>query len=1463
VAARVPVYREVWNRLFERWAEVGPDAAAGVDPALLVRTTIHLEARDDATASAADRYAEAMRSAEEIPPPLVRVVVDVPPGGRAPPGGGIATPPTRDPCDALLTLPANAEQERIVERLECEGAVVVQGPPGTGKTHTIANLIGHLLARGNTILVTAATPKALRVVRDKVVPDLQPLCVSYLDSDLRGREQLESSVNGIVRGLSESDPRALERQWVELARHRNSLQGQLDEIDHRLEKAQQAERTPIVVAGRQFSVRAAAEATAAGDGRDDWIPHPVDADVALPLAAAELLELYRLQASLSPADEAAVSCALPDSTTLPAPQHLRAVAKELRALAGATPEGTAAFFVKLPETSDRLAALVDAGTACRDWLAGDGALRRCVLDTLAGTVAASPWRELLQLVRDVREAAVAARAERLRHAITGVENLSTQHLFALRAMIERARAGGGFGPLALIGKKDWRDILNGVAVDGVSPAKETQLTAVEALLRERLLGSELSARWELHVVAGGGVALPEAPDQREAVLRHFESDLARALDFWQVEREPLLAALESEGLAARRVLAQLEASSPEPLTALDRFCGECLRPALAILHATFRRATLQAWLAKAGVPLGQSATRGIGAQLALHFRNLKVDEYERTWAELRRLEAVRAVAHRRASLLGKLETAAPAWAEALRARQQPHSGPAVPGDAEAAWLHAQLRQELQRPSAADVDPLRRQAAELRESLRRATNDLVRTGAWLHQHRRTSPAGRRALNGWVDFQKQIGKGTGNRASRLRRRAQEILAACREVVPVWVMPVSRVRDSFDPATTRFDVVIVDEASQCDVEGLFPLALARRLVVVGDDQQVSPLAVGEQTERIDRLIDTHLAGVPHADLYTGKLSLYDLAKQSSPAIRLREHFRCLPEIIVFSSWLSYEGEIRPLRDGHSAPLGSAVVEHCVRDGVCDGNNVNIREAAEVAALVRGCCEQPEYARMTMGVISLLGDRQWDLIQRLLMDLDARQAEERRLLCGSAGHFQGDERDVVFLSVVASSDDGPQRLREDQEFKKRINVASSRAQNQMWVVHSLNPETDLKEGDLRLRLLQHARHPHALVRCGLSEARTESEFERRVLKMLQARGYRVHPQWDVGAYRIDLVVDGADGRRVALECDGEKWHSTDEALARDRRRQQQLERLGWTFLRLRGSRFFRHPEGTIDALCSQLSDRGIGPLGAEPVPDAPGRDELRERVLRAAGEWRDKLVDLALRSVAPARRRRACERGMAAPPAAGAAATDASRTVAKSQAAGPDAGPTAAPPTEAPLPRPAPQDAQVASAEPSVPSTATDSVCGPTDAGPHGASVAQGRASGAGRVAGARDVEAGAPPRIDRGGAIRAAPGVRLAYPLAAAASRVLSPICSRCGGEAALLIDKSGLRLACVDITCAAKEVPFLPRLQELADSVGASCYSCGGALSVRQAPFGVYLKCQKCASNNSWEGINRRMMERRGA
>jgi very-short-patch-repair endonuclease len=283
----------------------------------------------------------------------------------------------------------------------------------------------------------------------------------------------------------------------------------------------------------------------------------------------------------------------------------------------------------------------------------------------------------------------------------------------------------------------------------------------------------------------------------------------------------------------------------------------------------------------------------------------------------------------------------------------------------------------------------------------------------------------------------------------------------------------------------------------------------------------------------------------------------------------------------------------------------------------DINQREAEQIVAIIKAMTKHPAYAEKTIGIISMVKENQATLIQSLLhKEIESVELEKRRIQAGISSEFQGDERDIMFLSMVDSrSEEGPLRTTGEGAFeltKKRYNVAASRARDQLWVVHSFDPELHLTSADLRFRLLQHVRDPLASIRAFDKEARrTESPFERAVLKLLLAAGYRVRTQWQVGYFRIDMVVEGG-GKRLAIECDGDRYHPI-EKLAEDIERQTILERLGWNFTRIRGTAFYRNPDLAMKPVFSKLAEMEIPPEGSTGEVQASDMTLVNELVAAA----------------------------------------------------------------------------------------------------------------------------------------------------------------------------------------------------------------------------------------------------------
>ena len=187
------------------------------------------------------------------------------------------------PEEILFPLPTNDEQLTIIRRLCGRSGVMVQGPPGTGKSHTIVNLVSHLLASGQRVLVTSQTPRAFRVLRNKIPDAILPLTVSLLGEDAESRQNLEHSVQGILRHVNTTNPIEAQRQIDAKTQERRSLQSQLAGFRQRLREIREAETTSFSIPGTPYqgTAQAIAQSVSHDGKRFSWFPDQV-AEVAEP-----------------------------------------------------------------------------------------------------------------------------------------------------------------------------------------------------------------------------------------------------------------------------------------------------------------------------------------------------------------------------------------------------------------------------------------------------------------------------------------------------------------------------------------------------------------------------------------------------------------------------------------------------------------------------------------------------------------------------------------------------------------------------------------------------------------------------------------------------------------------------------------------------------------------------------------------------------------------------------------------------------------------------------------------------------------------------------------------------------------------------------------------------------------------------------------------------------------------------
>ena len=1198
-----------------------------------------LRRRLDGTPKAIDRIIQNIQDTGFVPAPIGDIVsggtVEVPgePGEQtiaeqlAAVGG--------ESVDILLSKEANSEQLEIAKRIDRYNAVLVQGPPGTGKTHTIANLMGHFLSQGQSVLVTSHTPKALSVLKDKVPQGLRNLCVSVLEDS---NVDMERSIDGIADYMSRSTSHELKREMELLAVERQHVIDQLAHTRSRIFHLIRQECSPIDWAGGTLSPSAAAQFVVEGQKTLSWIPGKIDASQPLPLTLGELAELYRTNEDLCPEDERELALSLPGWEELLPPAELekllsgRAAARQqLQELhsrqSWSVSHCTGEDLLRLRSSSGDFAmehpnreALTELLRLCTAFGEVQPWMKCAAVDGRGDSAYRRRWELLIDQIRSTCALLEQVTEETFGHDILLGDGPTGQLKEPLEQLRDLFTEKKKLSRLTLLFHKDCERALNRIRFDGRPLSSASECAMVLHLLELEESRRVCGRYWDELLVPHGVLPFREL-DQRtpERAAANWADVLERYLNWYVDDFTPLREWLRAAQIPEQAVfdISELDsdlAAADKILAAVSRDIPNLCRLALAVLD--IREYENRLVEAKAPLQADGRIASALCAAAADAIDAGDADRYADACGDLERMCEKYAQRNRRRELLNRLMLAAPQWAESIRRRKGIHGQGILPDTVEDAWKWKQLHQIVSGILEEPYAKLQADSLSLSRRYRQITAEYAQKRAWYHLMRRTEGDVdmRQALLGWKQTIKRIGKGTGKNAPALKAKARELMGRCQEAVPGWIMPMGRALESLDPRRNRFDIIIIDEASQSDVSALAILYMGRKLIIVGDDKQVSPMAVGIEVDKMNALQQMYIQDkIPNAHLYDAKTSIYDIARTTFQPLMLREHFRCVPRIIGFSNQLSYDDQIKPLREAGSSDLLPAVVHHRVSGGIRqEGRKVNHAEAKEIVALMRGCMAQPEYAGKTFGVISLMGDDQVKRIQQEIeATIDAREIIARKILCGNASHFQGDERNVIFLSMVDSpSERGHLNLMGfgvDDAARKRYNVAASRARDQLWVVTSLDAARDLKPGDIRKRLLDYALNPAASgdeTRTGNQTAPTP--FEQAVAKALTDRGYHLEQQRSVGAYTLDMVATCA-GRSVAIECDGEHWHSGERRIREDMERQTILQRLGWRFNRVRGSEYYLERGKCLDRICRELESHGITPESA--APQQPS--DLLQRVI------------------------------------------------------------------------------------------------------------------------------------------------------------------------------------------------------------------------------------------------------------
>ena len=1133
--------------------------------------------------------------------------------------------------DILFTKETNNEQIEIIKSLYSHRAVVVQGPPGTGKTHTIANLLGHFLAEGKNVLITSQTKKALDVLKEKIPTDIQDLCISMLDDD---SSDLGNSVESISEKLGYLNLETLKNEYEEIENQRNELKEDIKNIKRKIFNIKYQESHPIIYNNESITLREAGEFLRKNQRELDRIPGIVSSGVTCPINNENLTFLKSgYKKSVSREEEKEIELGLnkvSDFWTLEEFKEMLENKKEIMSRLDLLLKN------KKYHINDNLFYVDDKMLIDLDKFKNYSGIDKIIPEDLksiedwkkdvciAGTENSGDRKIWLEFIKDIRR-------------LYDLTNMTKDQLFkkevvykdidvstakkliiGLKKGIERP---GFFFKHRL--RKARKQISDKVTIN--NRILETLYDCNVALEYTTLIELKENTKNTWNILMTGNSLLENSNNKNlYKQLYSYADQMEYLLNWYDREKKTFLHKIENAGFEKLNI--NKTEGNPIYVDEVNQIFDfiPSLEELIAIgkIALEYREVDIKRseYLVKIENIIKENSH--LGREIKNAILNENIDKYSETLEKLRVLSEKEVLYKKYKDLLHNVKDVANSWGEELENGLFNEKIENIYN----VWRYKQISQKLKELAEKPYFNLQADILEKSEELKKLTTDLVTKKTWYNiikfLEEKDNLAISQALKGWKQTVQKIGKGTGKNTNIHKKNAKEKMLLCQKVVPAWIMPLNKVFDTLNPVENKFDIVIIDEASQSDISSLILLYMAKKIIIVGDDKQVSPSDVGVNIDKINMFRRKYIKGkVANDDLYGIRASLYSIVSTTFQPISLREHFRSVPEIIGYSNKTSYDNQILPLRDSNSSILKPAIIDYKVNGRRDEKSKINRVEAETIVSLIEACLAMKEYKNSTFGVISLLGDEQAELIQDLIVKrIPATEIENHKILCGNSASFQGDERDIMFISLVDSSEENKslRLVGEGVEgaIRKRYNVAISRAKDQLWIVHSID-KNNLKEGDLRKELFEYidSLKENVFDKTAIENI-TASDFENEVARHLSEKNYTVKQKWRVGSYDIDMVAI-YDDKKIAIECDGKTLNHTEEEVIASLEEQEILERCGWQFIRVRASEYFRNPEKAIKDLIIQLDDKGVYPNHKEVHID---KNELLNNIKSEALELMEK---------------------------------------------------------------------------------------------------------------------------------------------------------------------------------------------------------------------------------------------------
>ncbi|MEN0047092.1 MAG: AAA domain-containing protein, partial [Bacteroidota bacterium] len=294
-----------------------------------------------------------------------------------------------------------------------------------------------------------------------------------------------------------------------------------------------------------------------------------------------------------------------------------------------------------------------------------------------------------------------------------------------------------------------------------------------------------------------------------------------------------------------------------------------------------------------------------------------------------------------------------------------------------------------------------------------------------------------------------------------------------LPIWLVTMEEVSQVLPLEKELFDLVIFDEATQCNISSALPiLQRGKRAVIVGDPKQLRHISF-LSTHRQEQLLKQYK--LPPEDIYDldyRNKSLLDFTLDQVENQRdihfLNEHYRSLPDLINFSNQRFYDSAISLMTDTPTAKTKGNL--HLVSvNGKRVGKGVNEIEVQAIIEQVRTIAERDKSLDPTLcktiGILSPFREQSDFIYKAIQAVFSLEQIKRHEILVGTPHFFQGEERDIMLLSFALDEHSHPSAFRYLEKVDV-FNVSITRSRIAQYLYISFEPKQLAQESLLKAYL-------------------------------------------------------------------------------------------------------------------------------------------------------------------------------------------------------------------------------------------------------------------------------------------------------------------------------------------------------------------------------------------------------------